>query len=66
MNDKYSVILKLVWYNENGHPHFYNYTCKHIIGGLKELVFNLEFDKEYFSYAIDIRKQHYSSLKMIW
>jgi len=51
MNDKYSVILKLVWYNENGHPHFYNYTCKHIIGGLKELVFNLEFDKEYFSYA---------------
>ena len=48
MNDKYSVILKLVWYNENGHPHFYNYTCKHIIGGLKELVFNLEFDKEYF------------------
>lgn len=51
MNDKYSVILKLVWYNQNGHPHFYNYTCKHIIGGLKELVFNLEFDKEYFSYA---------------
>lgn len=51
MNSKYRVVLTLFHTGAGGTQRSYLYTCKHIVGGLKELVFNLEFDKEYFSYA---------------
>ncbi len=51
MNSKYRVVLTLFHTGVGATQRSYLYTCKHIIGGLKELVLNLEFDKEYFSYA---------------
>lgn len=51
MNDKYRVVLTLFHTGAGAIQRTYLYTCKHIVGGLTDLVFKLTFDKDYFSYS---------------
>jgi len=51
MNDKYRVVLTLFHTGAGAIQRSYLYTCKHVVGGLTDLVFKLTFDKDYFSYS---------------
>lgn len=51
MNDKYRVALTLFHTGDGAIQRSYMYTCKHIVGGLSDLIFKLSFDEDYFSYS---------------
>jgi hypothetical protein len=63
MNDKYKVRVHLYFIDLLGRSYRYIYECQNVVGGLSELVYALEFDKDYFSYSYNYSQTELQFIK---
>lgn len=63
MNDKYKVRVFLYFIDLLGRSYRYVYDCQHVVGGLSDFVYSLEFNDDYFSYAYNYSQSELQFIK---
>lgn len=63
MNDKYKVRVFLYFIDLLGRSYRYAYDCQHVVGGLSDLVYSLEFNEDYFSYSYNYSQTELQFIK---